>query len=147
MLRMFSDSERCYDSLIVNSVIVKQKWGTQGDVSPRAFLGRPRGENRRSHDMYNVSVLTDSIRAGSELRPFFLGGGQLFPIPPPVFENIIPPSFATMMMLCEKKKKNVRSARVSTRFVDIRRRIRKNANSGDGTETVSYTHLTLPTKA
>ena len=38
------------------------------------------------------------------------------------------------MMLCEQKKKKCRSARVSTRFVDIRRRIRKNANSGDGTE-------------
>ena len=32
-------------------------------------------------------------------------GGQLFPIPPPVFENLIPPSFAIMMMLSEKKIK------------------------------------------
>ena len=32
---------------------------------------------------------------------FFGGRGQLFPNPPPVFENLIPPSFA-LMMLCEK---------------------------------------------
>ena len=35
---------------------------------------------------------------------FFFEGGQLFPIPSPVFENLIPPSLAKMMMLCEKNK-------------------------------------------
>ena len=34
---------------------------------------------------------------------FFLGGGQLFLIPPLVFENLIPPHFAIMTMLRKKK--------------------------------------------
>ena len=37
---------------------------------------------------------------------FVFGGGTNFPHPPPVFENLISPSFAIMMMLCEKKKKS-----------------------------------------
>ena len=42
--------------------------------------------------------------SGSELKSIFFWWGDNFsPSPPPVFRNLIPPSFA-MMMLCEKKK-------------------------------------------
>ena len=41
-------------------------------------------------------------------RFYFFLGGQRFPIPPPVFENLLPPSFAITMMLCEKQKQNNR---------------------------------------